>query len=354
VRRTYVTLDGLRGVAALSIVVLHCYRYFGDFTWSSAALAVDLFFVLSGFVLAYAYEATLPAAGLSFIRARLIRLYPLYLLGTLLGVIESIAILQSGLGSVTWTWTQFWTSLPFALVMLPAPGRTLFPFNGVMWSIFFELFINVVWAIFWRPLQSTRTLVLVTIACGMGLAVSCAYWHTFTGLGTGWKSFVGGTFRVGYSFFLGVLFFRYHKMLKLPKLPPILLLVCLPAVLFLRLTVYIELAVAMFILPWFVLLGSQVEPRGVVEVVSRQLGLASYAVYAMHKRLYGLSYGLLFMIGLDLQPFAPWVGIMFGSALVIGCLIVNRLYDQPARRWLANRFRTPRRLTAKEGAKQGP
>jgi peptidoglycan/LPS O-acetylase OafA/YrhL len=238
--------------------------------------------------------------------------------------------------------------------MLPAPGRALFPFNGVMWSIFFELFINVVWAIFWRPLQSTRTLVLVIASCGIGLGISCAYLDTFTGLGTGWGSFVGGAFRVGYSFFLGVLFFRIHKVRKLAKLPPLFLLICLPAILFLPLPVYIELAVAMFVLPWFVLLGSQVEPTGIVEFIARQLGLASYGVYAVHKRLYGLSYGLLLVLGLDLHSFAPWVGIAFALALVIGCLIVNRVYDQPARRWLSDRFRTPRRLIAREDATQAP
>lgn len=81
--RSYVTLDGLRGLAALSVVVLHSYRFIGDMAWSSAALAVDLFFALSGFVLAHAYSQRL-AEDLSvgeFMKARFIRLYPLYLVG---------------------------------------------------------------------------------------------------------------------------------------------------------------------------------------------------------------------------------------------------------------------------------
>jgi len=143
--RTYVTLDGLRGIAALSVVVLHCYRYFGDFTWSSAALAVDLFFVLSGFVLAYAYEAKLPTASGAFLKARLIRLYPLYLVGTLLGMIEALATMKYG-GPAAMDRATFWTSLPFSLAMLPTPWQ-MYPFDGVMWSIFFELFINAVWAV---------------------------------------------------------------------------------------------------------------------------------------------------------------------------------------------------------------
>jgi peptidoglycan/LPS O-acetylase OafA/YrhL len=351
--RTYVTLDGLRGVAAISIVVLHCHRYFGDIGKPSAALAVDLFFVLSGFVLAFAYEAKLPTGASTFLKARLIRLYPLYLLGTALGIIEALAILHTGLGSVEWTWQRFWVSVPFALAMLPGPDKSMFPFDGVMWSIFYEIFINVVWAVFWKPLQSTRTLIIIVFGCGVGLALSCLYWNTLTGLGTSWTSIVGGGFRVGYSFFLGVLFFRFHRQWNVPKLPPILLLVALPVILFLEMPVIVQLAAALFILPWFVLLGSQVEPKGVLETAARNLGLASYAVYAIHKRLYLLSYGLVLKFGLDLSRFAPWIGIVFGIALVLGCLLLNRIYDKPARAWLAARFGSGRSQALK-GATQAP
>jgi peptidoglycan/LPS O-acetylase OafA/YrhL len=351
--RTYVTLDGLRGVAALSIVVLHCNRYFGDIGKPSAALAVDLFFVLSGFVLAYAYESKLPTAASAFLKARLIRLYPLYLLGTALGVVEALAILHTGLGSVDWTWQRFWVSLPFAIAMLPAPDQIMFPFDGVMWSIFFELLINVVWAIFWKPLQSTRILIVTIMGCGAGLAVSCLYWNTITGLGLSWPTIVGGTFRVGYSFFLGVLFFRFHHRWNVPKLPPLLLLVCLPVVLFAEMPVLMQLSAALFILPWFVLLGSQVEPRGLLNLISRSLGLASYGVYAIHKRLYLLTYGFVLSLGLDLSRFAPWIGIAFAAALVVGCLILNRIYDRPARALLAAKFGTSR-MNILSGATQAP
>jgi peptidoglycan/LPS O-acetylase OafA/YrhL len=352
-RRTYVTLDGLRGVAALSIVVLHCYRYFGDMTWSSAALAVDLFFVLSGFVLAYAYEATLPSGSAAFLKARFIRLYPLYLVGTGLGVVEALLTLHYGQSSIDWTWHKFWTSLPFALAMVPAPDKTMFPFNGVMWSIFFELFINVVWAIFWKPLQSTRALVAVIVVCAVGLALSVAYWGTVSGLGASWPRFIGGVFRVAYSFFLGVLFFRIHQRVSVPSLPTWLLLIGLPAILFLPLPVFAELLVVLFVLPCFVLLGSRTEPKGVVAILSRKLGLASYAVYTVHNRLYRLTYAAaLQLLAVDLQLYRPWVGILFMVLLVAGCLLLNRYYDAPARRWLTRLLSA--RLTNREQATQAP
>jgi len=351
--RTYVTLDGLRGIAALSIVLLHCFRFFGDFTWSSVALAVDLFFVLSGFVLAHAYEAKLPTGAAAFVKARVIRLYPLYLVGTLLGITEALAAIHYGKGSIDWTWHKFWSALPFALVMLPTPGA-MFPFNGVMWSIFFELFINVIWAAFWRPLQSTGTMVAVILLSAGGLAVSVIWWGTLTGLGTSWGTFAGGAFRVSYSFFLGVLLYRLHKRIPLPKLPPWLLFVALPAILFLPLSTPARLAVAVLVLPWFVLLGSQVEPRGIIAAAAHQLGIASYAIYSVHKRLYLLSYAaVLQLLSLDLQLFAPWIGVAFLAALVPACLLLNHFIDQPARRSLAKWFGTSL-VTERKNATQAP
>lgn len=333
--RTYVTLDGLRGVAALAIVLLHCYRYFGDFTWSSAALAVDLFFVLSGFVLAFAYESKLPTAAGAFLKARLIRLYPLYLVGTLLGIVEALLTIRYGQSAIHWTWAKFWTALPFALLMLPSPGQ-MFPFNGVMWSIFFELFVNIVWAIFWRPLRSTPVLVSVIVICAIGLSLSVAVTGTMTGLGSTWGNFAGGAFRVGYSFFLGILFFRFHKQWRLPKVPPSVLVLGLPAILLLPMRPLLELGAALFVLPWFVLLGSKVEPSGLLLPIARKLGIVSYAVYAVHKRLYLLSYAfVLEVIGIDLQLYSPWIGIAFVALLIPTCLLLNRWVDEPSRRWLA-------------------
>lgn len=348
--RKFLTLDGLRGIAALSIVVLHCYRYFGDLTWSSAALAVDLFFVLSGFVLAYAYEAVLPTGSWAFMKARLVRLYPLYLVGTLLGVIEAIGAIKFGVGSVAWSWSKFWLSLPFSILMLPAPAD-MYPFDGVMWSIFLELFINATWALFWRPLQSTRVLIAVIVIAGAGLSLSCVYWQTYVALGTSWGTLVGGVFRVAYSFFLGVLLFRIHPRWVLPRLSPLVLFIGLPMVLFIRLPPYAQLMLALFVLPWFVLLGARVEPEGILDGLARQVGIASYAIYAVHKRFYALSYGfVLIFLHIDLQRLVPLSGIIFVLLLVPCCLLLSRWIDQPARRWLGKRFRTQGRALRKAGA----
>ena len=352
--RAYVTLDGLRGVAAVCIVVLHCYRYFGDMMWSSAALAVDLFFVLSGFVLSSAYDGRF-AGGMSwrgFIKARWVRLYPLYLLGFFLGTFAEILSIRYHRGAIELSPAQFWTTLPFAAVMLPAPGSDLFPFDIPMWSVFFELLINLVWAILWKPLRSNTTLIAIILLSGLGLLVSVASGHKLTTLGATWPTFAGGFFRVSYSFFVGVLLYRVRNARVIPQMPSMFLLAALPTFLFLPLGTGVQLIAVLFILPWFVLLGCRAQSRGWTRVISHQLGAASYGVYTLHYPAYFLSYAAaLEILSVDLRWFDPWIGIAFIFAVVTACLILNLCYERPARKWLAHRFDA---TIVREGVTQAP
>src|SRR6185437_6209521 len=85
-RHAYATLDGLRGVAALAVVLYH---YASDLIAPHGYLAVDLFFAMSGFVIASAYEAKLKdgldVRGFLGIRAK--RLAPLWMLGAIVGFV---------------------------------------------------------------------------------------------------------------------------------------------------------------------------------------------------------------------------------------------------------------------------
>ncbi len=139
-RRTFHTLDALRGIAALAVVCFH--RREGRFP--SAYLAVDLFYVMSGFVLAYAYDSRF-AAGLSwrrFMAQRLIRLWPLYALGVIITLVSAVLAGDQ----------KAWAQAPLQFLFLPAqPGpdhAPLYPLNLPAWSLMFELAINFVWAVF--------------------------------------------------------------------------------------------------------------------------------------------------------------------------------------------------------------
>ena len=90
--RTFHTLDALRGIAAMAVVLFHCSYFYGLPQPVEGQIAVDLFFVMSGFIIAYRYDARF-AAGLgtlAFAKQRLIRLYPLFILGSLIGALPAL------------------------------------------------------------------------------------------------------------------------------------------------------------------------------------------------------------------------------------------------------------------------
>ena len=157
----YALLDGLRGVAALIVIVYHVFECF---SWSPAPhgyLAVDFFFVLSGFVIGYAYDDRWGRSltTRSFFRRRLIRLHPMVVMGAMIGAV--CFVLQ---GSVKWDGQHVATSFVlFALLMnmlmlpLPVGARAdvrgngeLFPLNGPNWSLFFEYVGNILYALLLR------------------------------------------------------------------------------------------------------------------------------------------------------------------------------------------------------------
>src|SRR3982750_333356 len=90
-KQHFQVLDGLRGIAALSVVMFHFMEWvYTDYTRNFIAhgfLAVDFFFCLSGFVIGYAYDNRIGKMGVKeFFKSRLIRLHPLVVLGAVLGV----------------------------------------------------------------------------------------------------------------------------------------------------------------------------------------------------------------------------------------------------------------------------
>ena len=175
-RRIYRTLDALRGVAAISVACYHYAPYLtGGMPVGSSYLAVDMFFALSGFVIAYAYDDRL-ARGLpmlAFLRFRLVRLYPVYLAGTSLGLVFVLVrnVLEPAHAATT---TDLSTSFIEALLFIPdMVSRPFlvgtFPYDQACWSLSFELAVNLVFALAHRML---RTPVVVGIAVA-SFAVLC-------------------------------------------------------------------------------------------------------------------------------------------------------------------------------------
>ena len=89
----YELLDGLRGIAALLVIWYHIFEGFAtspiDQRFNHGYLAVDFFFILSGFVVGYAYDDRWKTTmnTKDFFKRRLIRLHPMVILGAVLGAI---------------------------------------------------------------------------------------------------------------------------------------------------------------------------------------------------------------------------------------------------------------------------
>lgn len=229
----YALLDGLRGVAALLVVWYHVFEGFQfagnkpviDFI-NHGYLAVDFFFILSGFVVGYAYDSrwgkTLTTGG--FFRRRLIRLQPMVCMGALIGAVSFLLT-----GMERWDGTHATLGLTLlafvcGCLMLPAlPGMPrevrgngeMFPLNGPCWSLFFEYIGNIVYALIIRRL-STRLLSLLTVALCCTLT-----WFAVTdqsgygSIGVGWTvdsmNVLGGLLRMLCPFTAGALLSRIFK-----------------------------------------------------------------------------------------------------------------------------------------------
>ena len=161
----YELLDGLRGVAALLVVIYHIFEglAFAEATNGAGAglittlnhghIAVDFFFILSGFVISYAYDdrwKTMSMGG--FFKRRLIRLHPMLVMGAIVGTITFfIGGFEKWDGTVTPTsWVMI--AMLLTMFMIPAvPGvpyevrgnGEMFPLNGPAWSLFFEYIGNI-------------------------------------------------------------------------------------------------------------------------------------------------------------------------------------------------------------------
>jgi peptidoglycan/LPS O-acetylase OafA/YrhL len=333
----FYTLDGMRGVAALLVVLRHTTHFFGDFGFQESYLAVDIFFAMSGVVLANAYEqrlkAGLPAKTFAWIR--LVRLYPLYALGLALSVLA----LALGADHEKANWLH-WT-LPLAVFLLPDvlsfTGTSTFPLNGPSWSLFMELWVNIIYGLFVSALSS-RNLLLIMAFSVLGLAAG-EYLSQRHNLDFGWtqKSFVFALFRVGYSYFAGVLIYRMFAANRFTGLTVnrslvawgllltmAALLMCSPPP---SLQPYFDFVCVTTIFPVIVYAALFFQPNGHTRRICTFLGAISYPAYAIHVPLGAFAETLLRKLaGLSVQDYAPYSGVVFVGAFLPLCWVLNN-YD---------------------------
>lgn len=341
-KERFTVLDGMRGLAALVVITDHVHSDLLTALLPGRYLAVDFFFVLSGFVLAHVYGQRLKSGRMSFagfMRVRWIRLYPLYIAGALAGAVLALLYALKGWGE--WPPSQVAASLLFALFLIPCPPpfslwpNAPYPLNGPSWSLFFELFINVVFAVTARWL--TPALCLVFMSVGAVLLVPTAFGFGQLDGGFAWSNFIAAFPRVTFGFFTGVWIYQTRLHDRVPALPvwgaylALLAAFMIPAPEGWR--PLVDLGATLILFPALVTLCANSFVRGAWMRVSATVGLLSYGVYVLHVPLWGWLRLSLERFGLDL-PGAADVAIAAVAALALAWGL-HVAYDAPVRRLLA-------------------
>jgi peptidoglycan/LPS O-acetylase OafA/YrhL len=358
----YVILDGLRGVASLMVVVFHLFEAYSGGSpqkqiINHGYLAVDFFFLLSGFVIAYAYDDRW--GGMSqweFYKRRLVRLQPMIVMGGLIGAallgFQHYSIFPK-LDAVT-IW-QVVGVLLLGFLMIPMTPSAeirgwgeIYPLNGPAWSLFYEYIGNILYAVGVRKL-SNRVLGVVVFLAALALVHLLVFGPRGDVIG-GWALDAGGVriglTRVLFPFFAGVLLMRLGKRIRVRNafgLCSLLLVVALALPRFggterLWVNGLYEAACVILLFPLIVALGAgEKSVDGVSVRTARFFGDLSYPLYITH---YPLIYIYTGWVVDKKIPAAQ--GALVGAGVFVAAVTIAyaclKLYDEPARRWLAGKL----------------
>ncbi len=352
------TLDGVRGTAAMVVAVYH---YYGDgkivFLLNSY-IAVDLFFILSGFVIVHAYEAKL-IGGMTFsefIIRRIARLWPLMAASLLAGA--PVFWAWNTLNNFDYTLRDVVASTSTNMVFIPffslkkSYSGSLCPTDGALWSVFFEMFLSLAFAKFLK-LRVKDLLVYSCVFLGVLLLYSVVYafsnYEDALKPDFGWKidGFVGGFPRCLFGFLAGMFTYRvwrdrerigFMRRISLVRfLSPISIYVAVLVMLLWPWRAYglYYFAAASLAAPTIVLLAACTPCRTRwLSKGSRFLGWMSYPVYCLHQPVFtGVS-------ALDRYAGLPTAGVSRQSVAL--CVT---LAAAAALAWSLDRLRVQQRLT---------
>jgi peptidoglycan/LPS O-acetylase OafA/YrhL len=341
-------LDGLRGVAAISVVIFHFMEiaqpdYEKNFI-GHAFLAVDFFFCLSGFVIAYAYDSgRLKELGFAaFLKLRLIRLHPLVIIGSVIGILSWLFDPFSNLYATYGDGKAFLMFIT-SCFMIPYPVVreryfNLFHLNAPSWSLMWEYIANIVYALVLVKLRNKILWVLLVIG-----AVLLTYETGKSGnisYGWGGDNISAGAIRVFYSFLAGMLVYRSGWIIK-SRLGFVAVSVLTLAVFLFpfsnKWNYVTEPIIVILYLPLLVALGAGATLRPAFTKLCKFSGELSYPLYMVH-------YPFIWIFFSYLEKYKPTMDekaviIPIATVLLIGfAWMVLKFIDEPVRRYLKRRM----------------
>jgi peptidoglycan/LPS O-acetylase OafA/YrhL len=279
----YGALDGLRGVAAIAVALYHFGLIFHiPDLFPHGYIAVDFFFALSGFVIGTAYDRRL-AEGMGlrkFAGKRVVRLYPMVVLGMLIGAAWKLTE-QHGPG-IEVVLASLWG---MTLMPLPIPvmwGYGLWPINSPTWSLFFELTVNLVYARL-RSVMTDRAIVGVAIV-SLAILACCVMNAGTIDQGATFPQVLIAIPRTSFSFFLGLYLWRLHSSGRLPKLsaPLWFLTLVFLAALWHRQGPLLDIACVAVLFPLIITAAVNSRQARFEYRLSEASGEISYPLYAIH------------------------------------------------------------------------
>jgi peptidoglycan/LPS O-acetylase OafA/YrhL len=344
-RRHLPVLDGARGIAALAVFGYHLAPYFGGLPWLRGSfLAVDLFFILSGFVIALSYEARLADGTLGFgrfVRVRMVRLYPLYLVACLIGFTYFAVKILAGASDAP-TAAELAAALPGTALMLPSPmtsdwGFTPFPFAPSAWSLSLEFWFNIVYAL----VVIRFGLVALSVLAAVSLAVLVQQAMASGSIDMGWNiaTMIGGSARFWFSFTAGVILFRlYRAESRVPQSAlwlgvPVFAFVAFPAD-----AVVAGLFWIVLVFPAALVIGAAMEVGPRAAAVCDHLGRLSYGIYILHAPMVLFGTGVFkVLLGDAWADYQAMIGGVIFVTVIGFAAVATYWFDEPLRRWLQRR-----------------
>jgi len=336
-------MDGVRGLAALLVLVRHNEEFWPAEPFHTY-LAVDVFFLLSGYVISRAYGEQLRSGSLSagrFMAIRFIRLYPMFLLSALWAGASYLASAlhhgQLGAGSLL--------TVLFMLFMLPVNllgTQWLFPLNVPYWSLLFEIVVNNAYALIVRRWSSRAVAALVGLAAVV--LIVDALRRGGLDLGYKWNALAisAGLARAIFGILLGALLERHGSDWRITRTLRAHPWLAISALLLILVSPgagaangLLDAALVLLALPACVLALDAPVRRPLVGRGLIALGAASYPLYVLHAPA-GVITRRLAAAWMPTHPLA--VGIVFVLAMVVLCILLERLVDEPTRRRLQRRF----------------